>query len=523
MPRGTHPNSLANLKHGKATQFKSGERAVINGRKGGEAAQEQRRMNSCMADIARQIAVAPAPDKAKAKLAQMGIEDDAMTGNAVVVAGVFSKAAKGDEKALEKWEAWTTPKKADTVWELPARIIGKAFVDINREVVPNRKYIIEGGRGSTKSSWISEKLVELIKNNPTMHACVVRKVASTLKDSVFSQVKWAIHELGLDEEFLCKSNPLEIIYLPTGQVIYFRGCDDPIKLKSIKPTFGYIGILWIEEEDQLDGPEEERSVVQSVLRGGDHSYLFVSYNPPKSRENWVNKRLLEPDDNRVVHHSTYLEVPPAWLGTMFLDEAEHLKAVNYDAYEHEYLGKANGDGGNVFENIEARAISNDEIAHFDHIYMGADWGWYPDPFAFVRLHYDKARECIYFIDEITNNKTPNITNAEEIRRRGYLDSFITCDSAEPKSVTDFRSCGLPAKEAIKGPGSVEYGMKWLQNRKLIIDPQRTPGVFREFSEYEFERDKNDNVVTGYPDKNNHFIDATRYALERVFNKYGSNA
>lgn len=521
MPRGMHPNSLANLKHGK--KFVADESQTIIARKGAEASNAKQRLNSDMAAIARQVAAAPVPTKAIQRLKDMGVEDEYMTGNAIVVTGVFHKAAEGDEKALAKWEQWTTPKRSEMVYEIPARVVGKAFVDLNREIEPNKTYIIKGGRGSTKSSFISVKIIELIKNNPTLHACVVRKVAGTLKDSVYSQIKWAIHVLGLDDEFQCKANPLEIMYKPTGQIIYFRGCDDPIKLKSIKPTFGHIGILWIEERDQLAGPEEERNVRQSILRGGMDSYFFASYNPPKSVINWVNKQLLEIDPNRVVHHSTYLDVPKEWLGQMFLDDAEHLKQVNPNAYEHEYLGQANGDGGNVFENLEIRAISDEEIRRFDRIYQGVDWGWYPDPFCFVRLHYDKARETIYFIDEISNNKTPNIDNAEEIRRRGYLDAFITCDSAEPKSTTDFRSCGLPAKDAVKGPGSVEYGMKWLQNRKIVIDPQRTLGVYKEFSEYEFERDKDGNVMSGYPDKNNHRIDATRYALERVFNKYGSNA
>ena len=356
-----------------------------------------------------------------------------------------------------------------------------------------------------------------------MHACVLRKVGGTLKDSVFSQIKWAIHALGLDDEFQCKANPIEIVYKKTGQIIYFRGCDDPIKLKSIKPPFGYIGILWIEERDQLSGAEEERSVKQSVLRGGALSYDFASYNPPKSRDNWVNKELREPNPNRVVHHSTYIDAPPEWLGQKFIDDADHLKTVDPKAYEHEYMGIPNGDGGNVFDNIEIRTITDEEISRFDHIYQGADWGWYPDPFAFVRLNYDRTREAITFIDEIVNNKTSNEENAKKLKEKGYDDAYITCDSAEPKSVNDFRSLGLPAKLAVKGPGSVEYGMKWLQSRKLVIDPARTPRVYKEFLHYEFERNKDGDVMSGYPDENNHTIDATRYSLERVFNKFGSNA
>lgn len=218
-----------------------------------------------------------------------------------------------------------------------------------------------------------------------------------------------------------------------------------------------------------------------------------------------------------------MDAPAEWLGTMFLNDAEHLKEVNPSAYEHEYLGIPNGDGGNVFDNIEARRITDDEIKHFDRIYQGVDWGYYPDIYAFVRVHYDVAHETIYFIDEHCNNKTSNADNAEWIKSRGYDDFPVTCDSAEPKSVADFRASGVNAFSAIKGPGSVEYGMKWLQNRKLIIDPERTPTVYREFVNYEFERDREGNVMSGYPDKDNHTIDSTRYALEKVFRLYGVKA
>lgn len=514
----------ANLK--PFTSDQSHEEAVKNGRKGGIASGVARARRSTLQNIARSIADAPAPEKLKRQIANSGlnIDDEDLNGNAVVVAGVYGRAIKGDDKAVEKWQEWTdVTHDDDRIFDIPARCVGKAFVDINRNIEPNKTYIFKGGRGGLKSSFVSLKVIELIKNNPTMHCCIIRKVASTLKDSVYSQIKWAIHELGLDDEFQCKSNPIEIIYKKTGQLIYFRGCDDPIKLKSIKPPFGYIGILWIEERDQLAGPEEERSVKQSVLRGGALSYDFASYNPPKSRDNWVNKELLEPNPNRIVHHSTYEDAPIEWLGQKFIDDAEHLKVVNPKAYEHEYGGIPNGDGGNVFENIEIRAIEDNEIRHFDHIFMGCDWGWYPDPFAFVRLHYDRNRETIYFIDEIVNNKTSNEKNAQNIKDKHYDDGYITCDSAEPKSVSDFRSLGLPAKEAVKGAGSVDYGLKWLQNRKLVIDPKRTPTIYKEFLHYEFERNKDGDVISGYPDRDNHTIDATRYALERVFNKYASNA
>lgn len=422
---------------------------------------------------------------------------------------------------IDKFTAIPETAYSDGLYELPARVIGRAFVDINRQIAPNGTYIFDGGRGGLKSSYVSLKIVELIKNNPQMHACIVRKIAVTLKDSVYAQMQWAISTLGLDAEFRFTKSPLEITYTKTGQKIYFRGVDEPTKLKGIKTSFGYIGILWKEELDQLAGPEEMRSVNQSVLRGGAESYDFASYNPPKSRAAWVNKMI--PDERTVVHHSTYLDAPAEWLGQKFLDDAEHLKETNPAAYAHEYMGDPNGDGGGVFDNIETRAITDAEVASFDRIYQGVDWGWFPDPFAFIRVHYDHARETIYFIDEIYVNKTPNDQTAKIIRERGYAGDVTTCDSAEPKSIADYRAAGINAKTAKKGPGSVDYGMKWLQARKLVIDPARTPEAWREFTSYEYERDKNGEFFTGYPDENNHLIDALRYALERVQNRYGVSA
>ena len=435
------------------------------------------------------------------------------------------KAANDMEKALRIKEERDAVLAAieDKPYELPARVIGKAFVDINRNIEPNRSYVFKGGRGGLKSSYISLKILELIKNNPQMHACIVRKVAGTLRDSVYAQMKWAINELGLTEEFNCKVSPLEIVYKKTGQTIYFRGCDDPLKLKSIKPAFGYIGILWKEEKDQLAGASEERSINQSVLRGGSDSYDFASYNPPKSRSSWVNKAELEPDENRVVHTSSYLDAPPEWLGQKFIDDAEHLKEVNPGAYEHEYCGIANGSGGNVFEYLEIRPIEDDEIARMDRIYQGVDWGWYPDAYAFLRTYYDSAREKIYLIDECYDTKQSNQATGQWILDHGYDDYTIICDSAEPKSVGDYRALGLPARGAVKGPGSVDYGFKWLQVRTLVIDPARTPNAYREITEYEYDRDKEGNVISGYPDGNDHAISALRYAYEPLFNRREASA
>ena len=444
------------------------------------------------------------------------------------------KAMSDLEKTLTIKEKREEEKKAEEAarlaqeYHMDLDIIADVFHPMIRDVRRGNhtEYILPGGRGSTKSSGISCIIPELLKNNPDMHALVLRKVGTTIKDSVYAQLKWAISKLGLDAEFRFKSSPFEITYKPTGQKIYFRGADDPLKIKSIKPEFGYIGIVWFEELDQFAGPEEVRSIQQSAIRGGNKAYKFKSFNPPRSKNNWANEYTTEAefkDESAVVVHSTYKDVPADWLGDQFINDAEHLKEVNPSAYENEYMGVANGNGGNVFEFIEERTITDEEISHMDRIYQGVDWGWYPDQYAFVRLYYDAARETIYFIDEIFENKRPNSWTAEEIIRRGYGDYTITCDSAEPKSVNDYRDFGLPARPAKKGPGSIEYSMKWWQGKKIVMDPARTPNSCKEFKKYEYERDKDGNIISGYPDKDNHLIDAARYATESLWERRGSSA
>ena len=400
--------------------------------------------------------------------------------------------------------------------------IGPAFYGVAHDVFHHghTHYDFSGGRGSLKSSTVSVLVPLLLINNPGTHALVLRKVANTIRDSVYAQYIWAIGELGMAAYWEAKVSPMELIYKPTGQKIMFRGADDPVKIKSIKVPFGYIAVTHFEEKDQFAGRAEIRNILQSTMRGGSVFWNFESYNPPISRDNWANKDSLEERADRLCHKSTYLQAPPEWLGQQFIDEAEHLKETDERAYQHEYLGIPVGTGGNVFDKLELREITDAEVSVFDHIYQGVDWGYFPDPFAFIRLHYDRARETIYLLDEIYENKLSNEQSAQMILRKGYNDIRIICDSAEPKSVADFRAMRLPAFEAIKGPGSVEYGMKFLQRRTIVIDRKRTPHAYDEFVGYEYERSKDGDIISGYPDANNHLIDATRYALEPASRRMG---
>ena len=380
-------------------------------------------------------------------------------------------------------------------------MISPAFYALHRKIRDGEvnEVILKGGRGSTKSSFASIELLLQLIAHPQVHAVVLRKVKSTLRASVFSQLKWAISALGADALFTAQLSPMQIVLKPTGQ--------------TVKVPFGHIGVLWFEELDQFDGPQEVRNAEQSTLRGGDYAFVLRSFNPPASPRCWVNSFCSEEKKGRIVHHSTYLTTPRAWLGEHFFVEAEHLESTNLTAYRHEYLGETVGSGAAVFENVAAEAISDTQIAAFDRVRRGVDWGFFPDPFAYNECHYDAARRTLYIFGEITALRMGNAQTAELVLRRGRRE-VITADSAEPKSIADYRAAGLPCAAAKKGPGSVTHGMKWLQSlARIVIDPARCPDTLREFQHYEYERDRDGAPTGGYPDLGNHHIDAVRYAME----------
>ena len=280
-------------------------------------------------------------------------------------------------------------------------VVARQFISVHRDIQEHNHtyYWLKGGRGSTKSSFISIEIPFLMLKNPMCHAVVLRKVGNTVKNSVFPQLQWGIDSLGLSGKFKSKTSPHEIRYKKTGQKILFLGCDDPQKIKSIKLPFGYVGIVWYEELDQFSGMEEIRNLNQSLLRGGSKFWVFGSFNPPKSQNNWVNEEQIVYDPARLVHHSTYLNVPHDWLGPQFFDDAEKLKAKNYMSYDHEYLGKVTGTGGAVFDNVEDMEMSRELVESFDHVYYGLDFGFSIDPLAFVAMHYDATHAVLYLFDD----------------------------------------------------------------------------------------------------------------------------
>ncbi|MCW6665418.1 PBSX family phage terminase large subunit [Aerococcaceae bacterium NML191219] len=381
-------------------------------------------------------------------------------------------------------------------------------------------HVVEkGGRGSGKSSNIAHIIVQMIMRLPVNAVCI-RKVDNTLEQSVYEQLKWAIEEQGVSHLFKFNKSPMRITYMPRGNYVIFRGAQEPERIKSLKDSRFPFAIGWIEELAEFKTEDDVKTITNSLLRGelanGLFYKFFYSYNPPKRKQSWVNKKyesVIQPT-NTHVHHSTYHDNP--YISKAFVDEAMATFERNPKRYEWEYLGKAIGSGVAPFENLEFRTITDDEVARFDNIRQGNDFGYANDPNAFVRWHYDKKRRTIYAIDEIYGVKISNRKLAEEIKRRKYHTTMTTCDSAEPKSIDELeQEHGISKIQgAKKGPDSVEYGERWLDDLEaIVIDPKRTPNIAREFESIDYAVDKDGNPKSKLEDKDNHTIDATRYAFE----------
>lgn len=406
----------------------------------------------------------------------------------------------------------------------------KKFNSLIKDILAHKytEFVLPGGRGSTKSSVLSLIYIILLINNPEYNGLIVRKVSNTLRDSVYNQIKWAVEKLGLEHLFNFTLAPLQATYTPTGQTIYFRGADDPLKIKSIKTTNGYIALLWLEELAEFSFNDLE-TIKLSSMRGGSTYYNFYSYNPPSSARNWVNTEMRKPRADRLIFESSYLDIPPEWLGDAFIFEAEEMKKSNPRAYDNIFLGKPTGSGTNVFENIEIRAIKAEELDALDWHYYGLDFGYFPDPLRFVAMAYDMNNKTLFIYDEMSLLKHGNYEASEKLKKHLENKNIdfnirITADSAEPKSVNDFRTFGFNCRGAIKGRGSLEAGFKWLQSlNKIIIDPINAPKSADEFSLYEYEIDKKTgDVLSGYPQgQADHSLAACRYALEEVWTKRGN--
>lgn len=434
-----------------------------------------------------------------------------------------------------------------------SRLFSTVYNKVFRSIMAHEKerYTFTGGRASCKSSFISICIVILIVMNPEYNALIIRKTANTLRRSVFEQIVWAINILGLSCKFKIPRSStaaLPIVYTRKDgrtQSIIFAGSDDTEKIKSIKVATGYFAILWIEEKTEFS-ERDLQNIRISALRGGHTFFIFESYNPPSAVRHWCNAEARTFDKNREIVHTTYLDIPSSWLGEAILHDIEHTKETNDRAYRNIYLGEATGTGLNIFENIELREITNEEINNFECFYYGIDWGYSPDPFMWVEMAYDARHATLYILDEMRLIKHGNLQAHEALKeklkkkypdakRYESFDKGVTYDfmndriraDTDNKDIADFRAYGwniLPAEKGIfRGKKGRDVGFKWLQSLdRIVIDTARCPYAADEFSLYEYQIDKKTGeVLSGYPEgQPDHAIAAVRYAMADVYRYAG---
>jgi PBSX family phage terminase large subunit len=396
-------------------------------------------------------------------------------------------------------------------------IVTPAFYNFWRAYDEHLHIVGKGGRNSGKSTHKALKIIVEVMKHP-INALIIRKVENTMELSVFAQLLWAVNKLGVSEQWTGTKKPLRLTYTPTGQQIIFRGADNPTKIQSIKSEKFPIAIMWIEELMEFRTEDEVLVILNSLLReelpDGLKYHALYSYNPPKQKSHWLNKKYntAVTADNTYIHHSTYLDNP--YCSKQMIEEAERVKESSIQKYNWIYMGEPVGSGIVPFTNLEFREITDDEIKSFDNIKQGLDWGYAADPLAFGRWHYDKTRRILYAIDEIYQIKLSNRKVSDMLKAKGYDRDLTIADSAEPKSIAEMKTYNINIKGAKKGQGSVEFGEKWLDDLEaIVIDPNRTSHIAQEFESADYEVDRMGNTLNRLRDKDNHHIDGCRYALE----------
>lgn len=400
--------------------------------------------------------------------------------------------------------------------------IGQAFLEVDASIEKGEKneYFLKGGRGSLKSSFIAMEIIKMLRYKPRNHAIVFRKVGNTMRDTVYSQMEWAVDKLGVGDEWECTVSPMRMINKKTRQKILFKGLDDPDKLKSIKTKRGVFEAVWFEEGAEYRDYDEIKNIMQSAGRGKNaNTVAFISYNPDKDADHWLNKEALEKEPMRMVHYSSYLMAPPEWLGNKFLKLAQSTKERNEREYRHAYLGESIGSESSVFNNLVIRKITKQERELMRPIYIGMDFGYSKDPSAIMDVYYAEEDSAIYLLNEFYKQGAGYDLLEKEIKKRTKDGNTVSSDTL-PLTVAELRNRGCKVDPARKGKNSRVFGFMWLEGLSaIVIDPESCPNAATEFQGFKHPKDeKTGRVRADYPDGDDHTIDATRYALWRIIFK-----
>lgn len=356
---------------------------------------------------------------------------------------------------------------------------------------------------------------------PQANTLVVRKTFRTLKDSCFTELKWAIHRLGVDAFWEIKESPLEMTYKPTGQKIYFRGLDDPLKVTSITVDIGCLCWMWIEEAYEISS-EDDFNMLDESIRGAvpDGSGLFKQITltlNPWNEHHWIKKRFFDNTDDETLAMTTNYKCNE-WLDKADLKVFETMKKQNPRRYKVAGLGDWGIVDGLVYENWEEKAFSVDEVKKIAGVksVFGLDFGYTNDPSALFCGLIDQSSKTIWVFDEMYQPGMSNEAIAEQVQRMGYVKEKITADSAEPKSIDRLRELGLKGiRKARKGKDSINNGIDFIQDYHIIIHP-RCVNFITEISNYQWDKDAKTGKKLNRPiDDFNHLMDAMRYAIEQM--------
>lgn len=378
--------------------------------------------------------------------------------------------------------------------------------------------ILPGGRLSAKSSFAATVLGAMMsaQGNEIDHATVFRKHHVDLKGSVMNEIGISLDRMEIRRLYESRTDPLRLVRKDTGQTITFLGLDDPRKHKSKKPPFGHNRFLWFEEMDEFSGWDEIRDTIISYMRGeGDDFITIGTFNPPKSTANWANALAATPAPGRKVYHTDYRDIlEMGWVPKMVLEQIEHMKRTNFELYQHIYLGMATGTGGEIFVNLKADKITDEQIASWRDKCYGIDFGIVNDPTVLEGTHYDIDRDILYFFDEFVLHHPYYDSVYEEICRKGLKDTPIIADTAPAGWWQNINHLGANLKPCHKAPDWPEIGVNWMRSRtRLVCDPERCPWAWKELSTYASDTYKDGSPKERLPDRNNHGIDAGRISQE----------
>ncbi len=408
------------------------------------------------------------------------------------------EAKKKEHEEQEKEKTYTLPITDITAdFVEPYRKVHAAF-DGEENI---REIICKGGRGSIKSNFWAAVAEETIYNDRQAHIVYTRRYKVDLRGSVYNQFMKTIIRHGKLDEWDFKTNPMMAIYKKTRQCVIFVGADKPISLKSYNLSFGYVKLLIHEECDEMAGLEQMDNIEDTFLRSDTPAIDIKIYNPPKSVNNFMNKYTEEcrNKEGTYICHSYYYHVPVKWLGKRFFERAEYFRINKPLYYQNNYLGEVTGTGGGIFENIEVRTISDEEINNMPYFDHGLDFG-YEHPQVFEKSYYDSDKDILYCIGEIFSKKCKNSTFARKIKE--YRSVEILADSARPDSIAEMQDWGFNVSGAVKRWGSGkgrDYCWEWLQMTTcIVIDPDRCPHLYQELTTLEHEQLKDGTFSSEYP-------------------------